>query len=383
MKNTFQSILLLIGLLFFQSCHSDKKTNSNAGEPLVINVTVNDSLYQDIDKNLSLSKLIRLDSEPMLTSIKRFRFANKRIYLTDETARLFCYDMDGKFIYKIDAQGNGPGEYSDISFFTINEEKKEIAVYDNMRAALLFYDMDEGKFLRNEQLRKPNPTDACFNNGYYYYDNRYHYNYPNDKDLHYSLLLSLDGVNVSQSYFPHDEAEHEFSFTPSATRFYLSDSLLLYCKDFDNVVYELCADDIKERYRFDISGMLSKEQIEKKIDIVELLRSDYAYGISDIYECDGILSFRFTQKGFVLSALYDLRSNELIYCGKALLEKPCDKVPLIGAIVGVYDANFVSVLSPEYIDFHKKKTPDLINKLLPDYDSESDNPVIALYSVIP
>lgn len=379
-KKIIQSIIL-IGLLTLHACKSEKKEHFINVKPTDINVTVNDGIYQNIDSILSLDRLVRLDSEPLLTSVKRLEFTDDYIFLTDETARLFCYNKEGQFLYKIDAQGNGPGEYADITFFTVNTPNKEIVIYDNRTANLLFYSMDKGKFVRNESLKTPNPTDMCYHAGNYYYDNRYHFNYPDKKDLHYSLLISPNGKDIKQMYFPHNEAEQNFNFSPSANRLYPSDSLLLYCKDFDNVVYQLHNDGIKARYKFNIPNFLTKEQIEQKIKITELLRSDYAYGINDIYECNGVLSFRFFQKGRVLSALYDLKDNKLIYCGKALMEKPGKKVPLISAIVGMHDAHLISILSPEYIDYHHQKNPEVIDKLLPNYNPESDNPVIALYSV--
>lgn len=380
-KRTFIQSVMLIILLALHSCNSEKGKHSIDSQATTVHVTINDGFYQNIDSILSLDKLIRLDSEPLLTSIKRFEFTENRIFLTDETARIFCYDKEGKFQYKIDAQGNGPGEYAEISFFTTNPQQKEIVIYDNKTANLLFYSMDKGKFIRKESLKTPNPTDMRYREGHYYYDNRYHFNYPDKKELHYSLLVSSNGKDIEQAHFPYNEIEQDFNFSPSETRFCPSGLSLFYCKDFDNTVYELSNDGINAHYKFEIPGFLPKEQIERKIKITELLRSDYAYGLCDIYECNGILSFRFTKKGRILSALYNLKENKLIYCGKALMEKPGQQVPLITAIVGMHDNHFISVLSPEYIDYHHKKNPEVINKILPDYNPESDNPVIALYSV--
>lgn len=142
-KNLFRG-MLFAGILSLCSCHSGKKESLAGGEAMDINVVVDDDLYQGIDSVLVLDKLVRLESEPLLASIDRLVFAGQRIFLTDGTSRLFCYDMDGKFLYKIDAVGNGPGEYTELSFFTVDTEKREIAVYDRRTATLLFYAMDQG-----------------------------------------------------------------------------------------------------------------------------------------------------------------------------------------------------------------------------------------------
>jgi hypothetical protein len=44
---------------------------------------------------------------------------------------LFVFDMEGTFIKKIGALGRGPGEYMNITDFTINPEKKEIYLLDS------------------------------------------------------------------------------------------------------------------------------------------------------------------------------------------------------------------------------------------------------------
>jgi hypothetical protein len=55
------------------------------------------------------------------------------IYVLDalQAKSLFVFDMTGKFIRKIGRLGNGPGEYSSISDFTIDPLNKEIYILDN------------------------------------------------------------------------------------------------------------------------------------------------------------------------------------------------------------------------------------------------------------
>lgn len=139
---------------------------------------------------------IQLASEPLLSNIKEIRIDNERIYIHDATSRIICYDMQGKVIYKIDAKGAGPGEYVGINAFVINNQTKELIIYDNLKLSLLHYGLTNGKYIKSETLRKPTPTALSCIDGIYFYDNRFHNNYPNDTTLHYSLLLSRDGVNV-------------------------------------------------------------------------------------------------------------------------------------------------------------------------------------------
>ena len=127
---------------------------------------------------------------------------------------------------------------------------------------------------------------------------------------------------------------------------------------------------------------MGHDQIERKMDIKALLKSDYSYGLCDIFECDGMLAFRFSKSGFIYSALYDLKENEQVYCSRIVQGVEGSRVPLINAIVGAYDSQFVSVLSPEFLGYQKENNPGVVEALLSGYNPDEDNPVIAFYDVV-
>ena len=120
----------------------------------------------------------------------------------------------------------------------------------------------------------------------------------------------------------------------------------------------------------------------RKIDVWDLLDSDYVYGLCDIFRCNGMLAFRFSKGGFVYSALYDLKEEKQIYCAPIAEGVKGSRVPLINAIVGAYKSQFISVLSSEYLNFQKHNNPDLLEEYLPGYDADDGNPVIAFYDVV-
>lgn len=366
---------------FLLSCNKTGEKTIKGKDYHFIEVSVSDKPYQEIDKHLRMTRLIRLEKEPLVAEVKDISIINGHIILSDNTQRLFCYDMKGKLQYQIDKQGNGPGEYSTISYFSIDEKDKSLWIYDGMRAAFMRYHLYTGKFLNEKRMQKPNPSDMACKDGVVYYDNRYHRNYPKDKKLHYSLLVSKNGSDMEETYFPHNEAENEYEFSPSRKCFYHSDSLLFYCKNFDNNVYSLEAKGINTRYLINIPNWLGHYQIERKMEIRELLKSDYSYGLCDIFECNGTLAFRFFKKGFVMNALYDLKKDKQLYCAPFVQAIPDSEVPLISAIVGVYQSQYISILSPQYLDYQLKNNPKVIEKYLPGYNADEDNPVIAFYEV--
>lgn len=372
--------ILLFLFLFLASCQKQERKVFSE-DSYTIHVSVSKEPFSDIAEYLKLSKLVRLDDEPLVAPIKDIEIVNDRIVVLDITSRILCYDMNGKNQFVIDAKGSGPGEYSNIGFFSVDEKNEEIWLYDYSQAMFYRYSLKNGKFLKRSFQRKPAPVDVAFEDGMYYYDSPDHRNYMNDRDLHYSLLVSEDGKTMEKTHFPHDDAEHDFGFLASGKSFYRSGDLL-YCKNFSRDVYALNGGDIHHRYEFVIPDWLSHGVIERRMDIRALLKSDYAYGLCDIFECNGMLSFRFSKSGFIYSGLYDLKEGRQVYCAPMARGVPGSEVPIISAIVGAYQSQFVSVLSLEYLYSYKKQHPNALEEILPDYDADDGNPVIAFYDVV-
>ena len=87
-----------------------------------ITVEVEDFNFEDLGNFLEVTSYIQLAAEPLLASIQEIQIKNEKIYIHDKFARMICYDMQGKMIFKIDAKGAGPGEYTDVNTFVINEQ---------------------------------------------------------------------------------------------------------------------------------------------------------------------------------------------------------------------------------------------------------------------
>lgn len=94
-------------------------------------------LYVDItkEKELTASELfnkieiipLETTDKSLITAIGRIIEYDDRYYILDDRiAVLFCFDKQGKFIYKIDKNGNGPDEYSLIYETIIKPENNLI-----------------------------------------------------------------------------------------------------------------------------------------------------------------------------------------------------------------------------------------------------------------
>ena len=66
---------------------------------------------------------------------------------------LFVFNKEGVFIRKIGNVGGGPGEYINISDFTIDADKKEIYLLDSRTQKINIYDIDFGKFINSVRIK--------------------------------------------------------------------------------------------------------------------------------------------------------------------------------------------------------------------------------------
>lgn len=386
MKHIYCIIILL---LFFYSCQSKSKKEYGlsqieniATENLqAITVEVEDFDFEKLGNFLETTSYIQLAAEPLLTSIQEVQIKNEKIYVHDRLSRIICYDMQGNVIYKIDAKGAGPGEYTNVNAFVVNEQNRELVIFDNFRQSLLYYNANNGAYIKMQKLGKLDPTAMASLRGVYYYDNRYHNNYANDTTLYYSLLISKDGTRMGQRYFPHNEAESSYHFTPGQP-FSYNDSVLYYCKAFDSVVYELSPEGLEALYEIELPNPLPFSKIEDKADEWNLMKSEYSIGLEKICRCNDLLYFQFSKDGFLQLGLYDLVQKKQIYCGKRLTDKVGKSVPVFRLIDGVYKGKFWGIITPEAVDYALSEEP---NKNYPDifrnYNPDTDNPIIAFYNV--
>lgn len=388
MKNTLYILLVLS--LFYSCSGRNKKENQlqlqseniATNKLQAIPVEVENQNFEHLGDYLKTSAYIQLAAEPLLAAIKEIQIKNDKIYIHDAMSRIICYDMKGNVIFKIDAKGSGPGEYVGINAFAVNEQTYELVIYDNLKLSLLYYDANTGKHIKTEKFTKPNPTAFASADGTYFYDNQHHNNYPSDSLLHYSLLISKDGINMNQRYFIHNEAEAAYRYSPTPHPFSYNGKALYYCRNFDNIVYKLTPSGLEALYEIVLPNPLPFSKIEEKANEWELIKSEYSMGLSSIYECDSLLHFQFSKDGYLQSALYDLSQKKQIYCGKRLDDKVGKSVPIFRLIDGVYKGQFWGYLASETIEYAVANEPKEYPEIIRRYNPDTDNPILAFYEVV-
>jgi hypothetical protein len=148
---------LIIITLFFSSCRS--KDNST--------IRTIDLLAPGGSQITNLSEIaadiqyIPLETHPdaLMRFVGYLKEGNDKFYI-NTVLELLCFDKTGKFLYKLDQQGRGPGEYIYLSDYDIKPEKNLVIVLT--RGKLYFYNETDTGFNLQRQLdlkMQPNYID--------------------------------------------------------------------------------------------------------------------------------------------------------------------------------------------------------------------------------
>lgn len=187
-KELIVTIVCTIGLLLLNCKGNVQKTDTNSVDVKTIDLTaleesLPDSLYFKQLKTVALETT----EESLLTQIKRIAIDDNLLFIYDEqAAKIFIFDINGKFIGKIDHKGNGPQEYVETTDFTIDPVKKQIILLCATPEKRMYFTY-KGEFIKEEN-----------NNNYFSYlttDGKYLYQErsPGETDYHFYILNTETG----------------------------------------------------------------------------------------------------------------------------------------------------------------------------------------------
>jgi hypothetical protein len=148
-------------LLLLCICCSCRRQAGNDSPEAIVSIPINpaESSAITIDDIYTDCTYIRLETNPesLLKTVSSLRIYKNRIYIFDNRNEpsVFCFDMQGKFLFKIANHGQGPGETVHTRQFCIDEKNGLLWIADNFRK-ILKHDLD-GRFI--EEYR----TDFAIN----------------------------------------------------------------------------------------------------------------------------------------------------------------------------------------------------------------------------
>jgi hypothetical protein len=154
-----KSLSILLVMIIISSCNNSKNPSSADNK---VDKSNDLPYYIDIEKNLTDTKSIPLSSigkqleyipletnpKCMIERIEHISFSEDFIFIADYT-KILQFDRRGKFLRQVGANGRGPGEYSGIMGFCIDQKNKKVFVNQcNSGCEILEYDFN-GAFIKS------------------------------------------------------------------------------------------------------------------------------------------------------------------------------------------------------------------------------------------
>lgn len=299
-------------MLFTVAC--SKRSNIISGSIERIPISIDKRHTLKLSSFVDSVEIIPLETttECLIGRVRRIIYKNGKYYIrvTEgmQNGKLFVFDSLGKFLFKIDKVGNGPGEYTDLSDFALTEESQikiasffKIITYDSL-----------GNFLYEKRIDQPfKEFWSSKNNEYLVYNSDailkdrkllstmnkddeitdYFFQVP-EKEINKS-----DVVYISMSLFPYKNSFY-FAYPYSDTIYQITDKEISYGYYVDYGDKRIPSD------LFEAEDKV-KEMGEKK-EHLDDFGFTYAFGMTDDYvfigsfdkKYDGYLSFysKHTQK---------------------------------------------------------------------------------------
>ncbi|MFT6872007.1 MAG: hypothetical protein ACJAVN_001012 [Roseivirga sp.] len=282
---------LLCLFIFFSSCDSTDQVEKGLVEFDLDQLTTA-TLSSDFD----LIKIVQLNSNDVLIgSIKNVEVAGDEIFILDglRTNGIYKFSLDGDYLGKIGAAGNGPGEYGTIENFAIDDNR--ILVVDSEKRKVDLYSRD-GSFtstlsrdvfgldimaIPNDEfvIYSGNSTNKGLNKKLFFF---------NDMG---EISSSIQAVNLNQAGFLNITPQKVFSRNG------------LYLEPFSDKIFDLSKGQFDPVYKLSFGkNTLKQGGLDGNYDNIMVFlnamrEKNYAMLFSEFFETDNTLSFSFEYGG--------------------------------------------------------------------------------------
>jgi hypothetical protein len=356
-------VSFLVIMLLFTCCKKNQAIED--ADTFVIEQNIENKLF-DWPKSLKINELIPLETndECLIGSANKIVMDKDKIYILDKKSKsLLVFSERGRFLFKINAHGNGPEEYLEIRDFCFNFIDNEILILDYKK--ILSFDMATGKFIKKINLNNDdiNPMQFLFV----------------DKDLYY-LWNGNTGNKDKQSLFLWDTKRIKGilplkNHIVDSERFigWNGDSCVFLppCGDFH--IYEIEKDKLKIKYYIDFGKLaLPETQLITRENLDEMDNNSYFKRICNVRE---------TSKWMYLLAVGPNAKYHEILINKESKEVISGKFNFQNSFHIVYadDNAFYASSDPIYIlEAHKES---MLSQFSNMEINEFDNPVIIKFTL--
>lgn len=267
------------------------------------------------DSLIEITRYIKLETNKnsLISNYTKILACGDTLFILDKSMSqqcIFAFNFKGEFLFKIDALGNGPQEYKEISDFYVDCQSKHIGILNWSNISK--YDF-EGEFIGPLNLRHYNIQRIQYRN-----NRLYAYKIPDcrTKKCLAFAAFDLDG-NLLYEDCPERKEILSYGFVKS--NYFASNSEKTYMNLLNSdTIYEVGANSLHPKFVLDFGKIkLPEEELEKLISrgfdytFDYLRKSDYThFGLSEFYFTTNSLYMTYHRKTRSYFIIYSTTSGK-------------------------------------------------------------------------
>lgn len=207
-------ILVFLNIFLLISCYSSHNKKDEHVYVVNLNEAVKEDFYSVFDSITYISLETVEDNE--IGEISRILYHNSKYIVVDRVTNIvFIFKDDGEYYSKIEAIGNGPGEYVQITDIAINKFDEIVKILDAMQGKIISYDLN-GRFIGETMLPVfPSPLHFCqVDKEMYAFDFQ---RCSSEKEWRYNLCINVEDFSGNVNKFLPYNKPLDICFSPRIT----------------------------------------------------------------------------------------------------------------------------------------------------------------------
>jgi hypothetical protein len=371
---TIYYLLLSLFVVLFCACNHKKKGENIARYSININVDkISEFNIEDVATFHSMIPLETSD-EVVIGKIQKVFLTDSLIIVWDKwTNKIFVFDSQGNYKYKIGNKGQGPEEYVRISDVYFDEEKHVISISDTGTQRIVNYDL-QGHFLSSERTGFQLYFFIPDNGGYWGINGGQN---PNKYDL-----LYIKDADIKFGFFPIVAGKVPLY---DAGHFSKVDNSLFFHSPYSNVIYKIEEENLTPYINIDFGDKgLSYEKLNPDKFLDKLNNSTFFGSLHNVFFNKDWLFFSFnecsegkqkwyncyTSLNSVHPIIYD--TNTIKHAKEAIQSAPKSD------ILNLSHSKLIFQIRPHYLS---KDAFDELNTKYGNIITTESNPILVFYEL--
>lgn len=295
-------------LLIITSLSCTQKETSNDAKILKIDWgNVNNAFdYSPMVEDSVIMIPLETTEECLIGEVTKLIFQDNLFYIADNISKsIFVFDMSGKLKTKVHSVGNGPGEYTNISYFTVHGT--DMIIFDHFMGKFLFYDA-VGNFIRDKGRGNIWAEELfCME------DKLYLINSSKTKEGCYKLFtVNLKNHDNIEKYLPFNELKDNQGYGKDSYALLGNEALI--CTFPYKSLYTVKEGNVSLTYKIDFGNKYLPQQYIEGDGTTALRtaeRENYVTGVKQIWQSEQYIFLYFNDSEFDYLTIYNKETNNM------------------------------------------------------------------------